>query len=225
MAKILLVEDDSDLTLALEEHLKLERHTVEVFHDGRDGEEALKSTLYDVVILDWDLPGVDGITVLQRYRERGGQTPVIMLTGKGEIAEKTQGLDSGADDYLTKPFDSRELMSRIRSLLRRPPQMASSVLTYGDLTLDPASFRITRNGVDLRLLPRDFALLEFLMRHPGEVFSIEALQSRVWHYDSDSSPAGVRMAISRIRKVIDKSENESMIENVARIGYRLRNPD
>lgn len=224
MAKILLVEDDIDLAVTISDALSAERHTVETFHDGLDGEATLKMTEYDVIVLDWDLPGMTGIELLKSFRLSGGSTPVIMLTGKGEMAEKEQGLDSGADDYITKPFNLKELAARIRSVLRRPPLLQSNVLTHGNLTLDPAKFRITRDGQELRLLPRDFALLEFLMRHPSEIFSVDTLLARVWQYDSDATPEGLRVAIRRIRKIVDVSDDlsQSVIENISRVGYRLR---
>ncbi len=222
MAKLLLVEDDRDLALAIETELKLQHHTVEVLFDGLDADEALKSTIYDAVILDWNLPRMTGIEILSRYRQAGGRTPIIMLTAKDHVLEKAHGLDSGADDYLTKPFNTIELSARIRSLLRRPPAMAATTLQFEDIFLDPQNFRLTKNGSEIRLLPRDFALLEFFLRHPQETFSVDALMSRVWHYDSDCSPGGVRMAITRIRKALDTEDGDSIIENVTRVGYRLR---
>ncbi len=224
MAKILVVEDDVDLAMTVTDGLTAERHTVECFNNGLDGHEALKGSEFDVVILDWDLPGMNGIDILKKYRGRGGNTPVIMLTGKGEVAEKEQGLDSGADDYITKPFSLKELAARIRSVLRRPQVMQTNALSWGDVTLDPVKYRIARGDKELRLLPRDFALLEFLMRHPGEIFSVDTLLARVWQYDSDATPEGLRVAIRRIRKIVDESDDlsKSVIENIARVGYRLR---
>lgn len=222
MAKLLLVEDDKDLASTIEAELQLERHTVDMFHDGLDGLEALNSAVYEVAILDWDLPSLSGVEILAKFREQGGVTPVIMLTGKSEIADKTTGLDAGADDYLTKPFSSRELAARIRSLLRRPPQVRSNTVEFDGITLDPSNFGATKDGATIRLQPRDFALLEFFMRHPTEVFDVDALMDRVWKLDSDCSPPAVRMAITRIRKALDREGEDSIIENLPRVGYRLR---
>lgn len=224
MAKILLVEDDEDLAITVSDMLKGERHTVDTMHNGLDASEALKNQAYEVIVLDWDLPGLSGLELLKRFRAGGGGTPVIMLTGKGEIAEKEQGFDSGADDYLTKPFHMKELAARVRSLLRRPSMVNANVLTWGDLMLDPSNFEVSRSGQPLRLLPRDFALLEFLMRHPTQIFSAQALLDGVWNYDSDATPEGLRVAIRRIRKVIDEVDDldVSMIENISRVGYRMR---
>ncbi len=224
MAKILLVEDDEDLAVTVSDMLNDERHTVDTAHNGLDAMELLQNQTYEVIILDWNLPGMTGIEILKKFRAAGGGTPVIMLTGKGEIAEKEQGLDSGADDYLTKPFDLKELAARVRSLLRRPKLASSNVLTWGDLVLDPSKFEISRSGQQLRLLPRDFALLEFLMRHPTQIFSAQALLDGVWKYDSDATPESLRVAIRRIRKVIDERDDldTSLIENISRVGYRMR---
>lgn len=223
MAKLLLVEDDEDLAATIEAELLVERHTVDKFHDGLDGLEALRATTYDVIILDWDLPGMPGIKILSTFRAEGGPTPVIMLTGKSEISDKTTGLDAGADDYLTKPFSSQELAARIRSLLRRPPQVKSNQVEFNGIVLDPTGFNAIKDGVSVKLQPRDFALLEFFMRHPGEIFDVDALMDRVWKLDADCSPAAVRMAITRIRKAIDRDGEDSIIENVPRVGYRLQN--
>lgn len=226
MAKILLVEDDEDLAITIGDHLTGEHHTVEILYDGLDAMAALKDSQFEIVILDWDLPGLSGLEVLRKFRSLGGNTPVLMLTGKGKLVEKEQGLDSGADDYLTKPFEMRELFARVRSLLRRPGDLKSDVLRHENLVLDPVKYSLTRNGEELRLLPRDFALLEFLMRHPNEIFSAETLLARVWTYDSEASVEGLRVAIRRIRKVVDLEDDisTSVIENISRVGYRMRPP-
>lgn len=224
MAKILLIEDDPDLAETIGNKLADDHHTVETIHNGLDGLSSLKASEYDVVVLDWDLPGLSGIEILRRFRAGGGITPVIMLTAMGELEQKEQGLDSGADDYLTKPFHLRELAARVRSLLRRPTLTHQNVLSYGDLVLDPSRFHLTRGDQELRLLPRDFALLEFLMRHPDQIFSADTLLDRVWKYDSDATVEGLRVAIRRIRKVVDEKDDisTSIIENISRVGYRLR---
>lgn len=223
MAKILVVEDDLDLSETIKDNLLDEGHEVKVAGSGDEGRRLLLLHDFDVVVLDWDLPGLSGIEVLTGYRADGGQTPVIMLTGKGEIKEKEQGLDSGADDYLTKPFSLRELSARIRSLMRRPTLQVDSDLVYGDLVLNANEYSLTRGGKPLRLLPRDFALLAFLMRNQGKIFSVDALLEKVWKYDQDASAEGLRVAIRRIRKVVDERDDPatSIIENVIKVGYRL----
>ncbi len=230
MAKILLVEDDQDLSMMVKAGLEGERHIVECAFDGEEAIHLLKSEEYDVVVLDWQLPKLSGIEVLKKLRLMSKQVSVIMLTGKSGIDHKEEGMDTGADDYLTKPFDMRELHARLRALLRRPGGSAVAVgntLIAGDLELDPVKYRLTRDGKDIHLTPKDFALLEFFLRNPDHVFSVQTILSRVWSYESEASPEGLRAAIRRIRKAVDISDdpNESIIENVARVGYRLRKPN
>jgi len=164
------------------------------------------------------------VEILKRYRNMSGMTPVLMLTGRGHVENKEQGFDAGADDYLTKPFAVRELSARIRALLRRPQGLQTTVFKCGNLELDASKHRVTVAGAEVHLLPRDFALLEFFMRHQDQVFSAEALISRVWSTDSDATPEGLRTAIKRIRKKIDVHEDEtkSAIETIPRVGYRFR---
>jgi OmpR-family two-component system manganese-sensing response regulator len=224
VAKILLVEDDEDLAVLVEERLTSERHTVETVANGNDAMAQLQSVVFDLIVLDWELPGLDGIEILHRFRAQGGKTPVIMLTGRAALLDKERGFDHGTDDYLAKPFDLRELIMRVRALLRRPPVVVENVLNANGIVLDPIKYRVTKAGVEIHLLPRDFALLEFFMRHPDEVFSADALLQRVWKNDSEATNQSLRVAISRIRKAIDEgSVQSSMIENIARVGYRFRN--
>ena len=147
-----------------------------------------------------------------------------MLTGKGKVEDKEEGLDAGADDYLTKPFNMRELTARIRALLRRSPTPAGQSLKVGELELDPQKRLLRKSGVAVHVVPKDFAVLEFLMRYPGEVFSAEALLQRVWSFDSEASTDAVRTSIKRLRKALDDGSDEknSCIENVRTLGYRLR---
>lgn len=223
MAKFLLVDDDQDLSSTIVMSLQAERHTVDAVYCGEDGLELLSLNQYDVLILDLDMPGMGGLEVLARHRTEGGCTPVLILTGKDRIEDKEKGLDSGADDYLTKPFSLRELSARLRALGRRPQQVVAEELSYRDIVFDTRSGNLTRQGAEVKLQPRDLALFEFLLRHPKQVFSIEALLSRVWNYDAQATPDGLRSAISRIRKVLDdENSSESIIENVPKIGYRLR---
>ncbi len=226
MAKVLLVEDDRDLSTTVVDALRDERYVVESAENGDDGANLLKLEDFDIIILDWDLPGKSGVEILKEFRATGKTTPIIMLTGRTHINNKEEGMESGADDYLTKPFDIRELKARLRALLRRATGAVGNQISVGDLVLDPGKYKITKGGSDLHLAPKDFALLEFFMRNPDQVFSVPTIMSRVWSYDSDASSEGLRTAIRRIRKVIDTGDDpsDSMIENVARIGYRLKSP-
>jgi DNA-binding response OmpR family regulator len=224
MAKILFVEDDASLAEMVVEWLKFEHHAVEWVNEGGGGLERLRFGKYDVAILDWNLPGVSGLDICRQHRAQGGNTPIIMLTAMTTVTNKETGLDSGADDYLTKPFSVKELAARIRAVLRRPASAPSNILKARNLTLDPGKHKVTKDGAEIHLLPREFALLEFFMRHPEEVFSSDALLQRVWHYDSEATSEAVRTCLKRLRKKIDESddENASIIETVPRVGYRLR---
>jgi DNA-binding response OmpR family regulator len=221
MAKILIIEDDQDVSFSLQSYLTIEKFHVEVASNGVEGLEKLQYYQYDVVILDWKLPDITGIEVLREFRSSGGKTPVLMLTGRQEAADKETGLDSGADDYLTKPFHAKELSARIRALLRRPPVFQSDTLRARDLVLDVKARKLTKDGREIPLAPMEFALLEFLMRYPNEVFTPEALLNRVWPSDSDASPTTIRTCIKKIRQKIEPDEVESMIKNLPGVGYRL----
>ncbi len=223
--KILLVEDDHDLADMVATWLRNQRYLVEVVADGEEAREYLRSSSFDVILLDWDLPSVSGIDLLKEFRDKGGSTPVIMLTGKTTITDKESGFDIGADDYLTKPFNIKELGSRIKAIMRRPGgYISAGLLTAGNIEMDAAKHRLLLAGKEIHLLPRDFALLEFLLRHKDQVFSPEALVSRVWESDSEATVEGLRTAINRIRKKIDDGgdQSKSLIENIPRVGYRLR---
>ncbi len=224
MPKILLVEDDKDLAKVVTEYLKSEHFTYEVAYDGLSGHEFLIQGHFDLIILDWDLPGMSGVEILKEFRSANGVTPVLMLTGKKEINEKEEGLDTGADDYLTKPFHMRELTARLRALLRRPTQSVSNTIKVGNLEMDPLKHKLYKDGKDIHLLPKDFSLLEFLMRHPDEIFSNEALIQRVWSFEAEATSDALRTSVKRLRKKLDDSDNEdeSIIETVRRVGYRLR---
>jgi OmpR-family two-component system manganese-sensing response regulator len=224
MPQILFVEDDKDLSAVVNEWLTADGYTVEMAHDGLTGWEFLRQYNYDVVILDWNLPGLSGPEMCNRYRAAGGVAPVIMLTAKSQITEKMEGFDSGVDDYLTKPFNLKELSARLRALLRRPQAVVTNVISNGYLELDVVKRRVTKSGVEVHLLPRDFELLEFLMRHLDEVFSSEALLQRIWGSDAEATSDALRTSIKRLRQKLDvgDSDAQSFIENIPRVGYRLR---
>jgi len=226
MAKILLVEDDPEMSTTIVSWLESEHHEVQHTKDGMDGRLRLKNEVFDLAILDWDLPNLSGLEVCKQFRSENGTIPIIMLTGKAAINDRTTGLDSGADDYLTKPFSLKELSARIRALLRRPTAVVSNVLEVGPLLLDTVKHRVTKNGEEIMLMPRDFALLEFFMKNVDMVFSAENLLLRVWQNDSEASPDALRTAIKRLRKKLDEGDSEanSFIENIPRVGYRLRIP-
>lgn len=222
MSRILLVEDDKDLSTIIADHLTAERYAVEHAPDGLTAWELLSLSTYDLIILDWDVPGKSGIEICAGFRSQGGRTPIIMLTGKRKIEEKEAGLDSGADDYLTKPFSLRELSARVRALLRRPEEITTNCVRVRDIEMDLVKHSVTKGGVSVHLQPQDFALLEFLMKHKDQVFSPEALLSRVWGSDTECTAESLRSAVKRLRQKLDAQDTtNSIIENVPRIGYRI----
>ena len=221
MAKVLLVEDDLILSDNISEWLKLEHYLVDSVANGSEALDRLRFYQFDVIILDWMIPGMVGVDVCKEFRAHGGTTPILLLTGKKSISEKELGLDAGADDYLTKPFHFKELSARLRALMRRQPSLSSNLLKYGGLELNLKDHCVTKNGQAISLFPREFSLLEFLMRHPNQVFSAEALLDRVWDSTSDVSPESIRTYVARLRSKIDDKDCESMIQNVHGLGYRL----
>ncbi|HEY9786952.1 MAG TPA: response regulator transcription factor [Candidatus Obscuribacterales bacterium] len=218
MSKVLIVEDEADLAGQIRQWLTREHYTVEIADNGQSAMELLRVYQYDVVILDWMLPGMSGIEVCKQFRSRGGKTPVIMLTAKSSVDEKEEGLDSGADDYLAKPFHLKELAARVRALIRRGSQAKTNVLTHGNIELDPIARKVTRDGKDVHLEPKEFNLLEFFMRNPNQVFSAEALITRVWESDTLVSNDAIRTYIKGLRKKLDDS---SIISTVHGVGYKM----
>lgn len=220
MAKVLIVEDDTNLADSVIEYLQAENHVVEAVTSGEDARNYLSVSSYDVIVLDLGLPDLDGLDVLKHYRSKGGNGRVIVLTGRDKLEEKEAGLDAGADDYLTKPFHVKELAARVRALLRRSSEVSDDVLKAGNLQLNSKDFTFMRDGVEVTMTRREFALLEFFMRHPNEVFSAEALIARVWQSDSEASSDTIKVYVNRLRGKIGKESNVS-IKTVYGVGYKL----
>ncbi len=220
MAKILLVEDDQAFAGVVTDWLTNENHIVETCYDGTSALELLKSFGFDLLILDWQLPGLSGVELCKAYRALNGLSPVIMLTGLGDITDKTTGFDSGADDYVTKPCDLREISARIRALLRRPAKFDGEVLKVAHLSLNSDSRVVEVAGKKVELLPKEVALLEFFMRHPDRVFNQDAILAHVWTSESDVGPETVRTWIKRLRKKIDV-DDKSLIQTIYGVGYKL----
>jgi len=220
MAKILLVEDNPDLSNVVRTFLLFEHHQVELLDNGAEANDHLKTFDYDLIVLDWELPGLHGIEVLKAFRSRGGKTPVLMLTGKKELDDKELGLDSGADDYLTKPFEMRELAARVRALLRRPKSgQESNTLVAGDIRMDVSKHRVVKGEQSISLVPKEFQLLEFLLRNQNHVFTPEALLNRVWPSDSEATLEALRTTIKRVRKKVDP--DGKILRTVYGVGYIL----
>lgn len=223
MAKILLVEDDLDLGDRIVQWLKHEHHTVELIADGQQASDYLAQLKYDLVVLDWGLPNRTGVDVLREFRKAGGVTPVLLLTGKGKIAEKEEGLDAGADDYLTKPFDIKELSARIRALLRRVPQFTTNSIVVGPVELNVGGHTISVNGKEVQFAPREFAMLEFFMKHAGQVVSTETLLERVWSSESTASSETIYTCVRAVRKKLKEAGADNFIRTVHGIGYKVEN--
>lgn len=221
MAKILLVEDNSALAEAVQEALMTQGHVVEHALEGNEGLDRLKLYYYDLAILDWMLPGISGVEILAKYRADGGKAPVLMLTSKDRISEKEEAFDTGADEYLTKPFEARELLARVRALLRRPPLVQKKVFEVGYLSVDVNARIVTKNGQPVDLAAAEYALLELLIRNPGRIFSSEELLSRVFVSDAAAGDEAVRQRILRLRKKIDVEGKESPIKTIKGWGYKL----
>ncbi len=221
MAKVLVVEDDPQVCKVIQDRLTHENYVVEVVHTGTAGLDRLLCCQYDVVILDWDLPEIDGLQILKQYRSKGGKTPVLMLTGKAEIPEKETGLDSGADDYLTKPFSARELSARLRAVTRRSSDVTSGTIKRGELELDLKRCVLTKGGTEVRLQPAEYALMEFFMRNPGRLFSADDLINRAWNSEAEVTANSVRILVTRLRKKIDNPGQPSLIVTASKLGYRF----
>lgn len=221
MSRILIVEDEEELSLSLKEWLEGELYTVSIAEDGKVALEKLRANSYDLIILDWMLPGFHGLDVCKAFRKSGGETPILILTARSTVSAKEEGLNSGADDYLTKPFNLRELSARVRALLRRPLSKPQSVLCVGDLKLDRNSRSITKEGKHVKLLPKEFMILEVLFLNQGTVLSSDELTNLVWGVDSDITPDTVRSHIRSLRKKIDGTTNSSIVKTVHSMGYKV----
>jgi two-component system OmpR family response regulator len=219
--RILVVEDELKMAGLLRRGLVEEGYAVDVLGNGADAIWAATENPYDAIVLDLMLPDMGGIDVCRQLRERGLWAPVLMLTARDAIADRVTGLDSGADDYLTKPFAFGELFARLRALLRRGPAERPAILEVGDLALDPAARTVTRAGVRVDLTAREFALLELLLRHSGEVLSRSRILEHVWDFAYDGDSNLVDVYIRYLREKIDRPFGRQSIETVRGSGYRL----
>lgn len=221
--RILVVEDEHKIARALGRALEQEKYAVDVVYDGDEGYAMATTEPYDLAIIDRMIPGeYDGLAIVKAMREAKIHTPVLILTALGTTADKTKGLDSGADDYLVKPFALEELLARVRALLRRPAEQQSVILTAGDLTLDTTTFQTTRAGKEINLTSKEFALLEYMLRNQGRPLSKETIISHVWDYDADILLNTVEVYIKYLRTKVDQPfKTPPLIQTVRGFGYKI----
>lgn len=221
--RILVVEDEVKLADVIARLLRGERYEVDVAFDGPSGLERALGGAYDAIVLDLMLPGLDGVEVCRHLRQAGVGTPVLMLTARRELPERVAGLDAGADDYLGKPFAFSELKARLRALTRRAERpLLPAVLRVRDVTLDQASRRVTQGGREVELSPREYALLEYLLRNAGQVLSRDQILERVWGYDVEPEGNVVDLYIHYLRRKLDADRRDSLITTVRGVGYTIR---
>lgn len=221
--RVLVVEDEHLIANSIKKGLEQEHWAVDAVYDGNDGFDLASTEEYDVIVLDLLLPGMDGIQICRQLRAKNIHTPILILTAKGQVQDKVEGLDSGADDYLTKPFSFEELLARIRALSRRPKNTLKSELSIEDLTLDTKTYQVKRAGKLIRLSGKEFSLLEYLMRHPSQILSKDTIINHVWDYDDDVLPNTVEVNIRNLRKKIDLPFNKgkALIQTIRGFGYKI----
>ncbi len=219
--RLLLIEDNQRLSASLKASLEEDGYAVDLAYDGIEGQELAEMTAYDAIILDILLPKRDGLAVCRDLRQQRIKTPILILTARDTVEDRIHGLDSGADDYLVKPFSLGELRARLRALLRRDSPNKSGLLVVADLVLDPATHVVTRNGRPIDLTAKEYALLEYLMRNPNWLITREMAESHVWSYDYEGISNVVDVYIRRLRRKIDDPCEVKLIETVRGYGYRL----
>ena len=225
--RILLVEDEKRMAQALCEILRLENYEVDHYINGSDGLAAIESSIYDIVILDVMLPSINGYDIAKSVRARGITTPILMLSAKAELDDKVTGLDSGADDYLTKPFMTKELLARLRALGRRTLGTADGILTFADITLDTKTLTLScvTNGQSVRLSEKEYRILEYLIANSGQILTREQLAVKIWGLESDAEYNNVEVYTSFTRKKLAFIEAKTEIKAVRGVGYELRCAD
>lgn len=218
--RILLAEDERSLSRAIVRILEKNNYTADAVYDGMEALEYMENGEYDALILDIMMPKMDGITVLKKLREQGNRTPILILTAKSEIDDKVEGLDCGANDYLTKPFDTRELLARLR-VITRNDHAADSKMTFGNVSLDRATFELSSPTGSFRLANKEFQMMETLMANPGHLVSTERLMEKIWGYDSDAEINVVWVYISYLRKKLGALQANIQIKAARNAGYAL----
>ncbi|MBH8576798.1 response regulator transcription factor [Nostocaceae cyanobacterium CENA369] len=222
--RILIIEDDDRIAKPLAEYLRRQHHIVDITTDGLEGWKWSQSELYELILLDLMLPKLDGITLCQRLRAASSNALILMLTARDTTDDKIIGLDAGADDYLIKPFELKELAARIRALARRSQEIRPPILIHGDLQLDPAIQQVTYAGSILLLTPKEYMILEYFLRNPNKVVTRSAILDKLWEFDKSSGEGSIKTHITNLRNKLRASGgSEDLIENIYGIGYRLGN--
>jgi DNA-binding response OmpR family regulator len=220
--KILVVEDDRVVGQYIRRGLEESQYHADLVVDGMEALRLISGGLYDLVILDLRLPGMTGLEVLRTIRDRGITTPVLVLTAQDAVGHKVEALRAGADDYVTKPFSFEEVLARVEALARRPKQLTSPKLSIGDLELDLGSREVRRAGRAIELTPKEYAVLEYLMRHPGRVMSRTLITEYAWDYHFDPGTNIVDVVINRLRKKLDAGQEKKLLHTVRGVGYVIR---
>ncbi len=219
--RILVIEDNHRLSSSLAANLAHEGYSVDAAYDGQEGQDLAELTPYDLIILDILLPEKDGLQVCRDLRRRRIHTPILLLTARDSVDDRVQGLDCGADDYLVKPFAMRELLARLRALLRRQSPYTNGRLEMGDLVVDPVTHTVEREGRSIDLTPKEFALLEFLLYHPNQVVTREMIEQHIWNYDFECESNVIDVYVRRLRRKIDDPFATRLLTTVRGVGYRL----
>lgn len=220
--RILVIEDEHKIAASIKKGLEHENYAVDVAYDGTSGFDLAAAEEYDLIILDRLLPGMDGLTLCRKLREDKIQTPILILTAKGQIDDKVNGLDNGADDYMVKPFSFSELFARVRALIRRPTILTDAVLTISDLTLNPNTYEVKRANKLINLSSKEFSLLEYLLRHKNTIVTKEQILNHVWSYDADVLPNSVEVYIKHLRNKIDfPFKDPTLIRTIRGFGYKI----
>lgn len=225
--RVLIIEDEHKIASALKKALEQESYAVDLSYDGDDGYAMATTEPYDLCIIDWMVPGkYNGLDVVKSMRAAKIHTPVLILSAKGTVADRTKGLDSGADDYLVKPFALEELLARVRALLRRPVEVQQTILTADDLSLNTVTFEVKRGDLDISLTGKEFALLEYLLRNQGHPSSKDTIIAHVWDYNADVLPNTVEVYMRYLRQKIDDPFKTKLIQTMRGFGYKIepRNP-
>lgn len=222
--RLLLVEDNHRLSASLATNLAHEGYSVDVAYDGQEGQDLAELAPYDLIVLDILLPQKDGLEVCRALRRRRVHTPILLLTARDTIEDRVQGLDSGADDYLVKPFAMRELLARLRALLRRQHPEKTGQLALGDLVMDPMTHTVEREGNPIDLTPREYALLEYLLYHPNQVVTRQMIEQHIWNYDFEGSSNVIDVYVRRLRRKIDDPFTKKILVTLRGVGYRLVAP-